>query len=326
MLRRGFANRRGPQAAADNATVPGSADQGMVLAARRPESADLVGLLAVVGAGLLPVVFADDLYFRSWAPKAALCLVLLGPGVVLLVFMAVAGNRAAILAATFLGLACLSTALSDKPTLSLVGAANWGTGLLFVATLTGSWALGAVAGERRRRQFVVAIIAAVVVNAVVAWLQARGLAPEGMTDLRAGLAGRAGGLTGNPVHLGALTAGALLLLGHRVGSGRGSWWWLPAVALVAGAAQLSGGRAAVALAAVSVLACLPAAGLRRGAAVVGAVLVGVALAPAGSEGAVLGSARAAQPVAGPAVARTDTRFAVWRISVPAILVDAGVIP
>lgn len=292
---------------------------GGVLPAASAGQADVLGLLAVAAAGLLPVVFADDLYYRSWAPKAALCLVLLGPGLVVLARLAVAGSRPAILAAAFLGWAGLSTVVSDKPTLSLVGAANLGTGLLFAGTLTGAWALGAFAGERRRRQLLVAIIAAAVVNAAVAWLQARGLAPEGMTDPRLGVAGRAGGLTGNPVHLGALAAGALWLLGRRVGHERRSWWWLLAVAAVAGAAQLSGGRAAVALAGVAVLACLPAAGLRRGVALVGAALVGVALAPAGAEGAVVGSARVARPVAQTAIAHTDTRFAVWRISGSAVL-------
>ena len=287
-----------------------------------PARADLLGLLAVAAAGLLPVVFADDLYYRSWAPKAAVCLVLLGPGLVVLAHMVVARSRPAILATCLLGVAGVSTALSDNPALSLVGAANWGTGLLFVVTLTGAWALGAFASDRRRRQIVVAIIAAAVANAAVAWLQARGVAPEGMTDLRRGVAGRAGGLTGNPVHLGALAAGALWLLGRRVGRERRSWWWLPAVVVVAGAAQLSGGRAAVALAAMAVLACLPGAGVRRGVALVGAVLVGVALAPVGAEGAVLGSARAvgeAPADAAASASRTDTRFAVWRISGGAVL-------
>lgn len=279
------------------------------------ESADLVGLLAVIGAGLLPVVFADDLYYRSWAPKAALCLVLLGPGLVVLARLVVDGSRGAMLAAGFLAAAALSTALADKPVLSLVGAANWGTGLLFVATLTAAWALGASAGERRRRQLVVAIIAAAVANAAVAWLQVRGLAPQAMTDLRPGIAGRAGGLTGNPVQLGALAAGALWLLGRRLGRERASWWWLAAVVLVAGAAHISGGRAPAALAVVAALASLPGAGVARGAALVVAIAAGAVAAPAGADDVVLGSARAAET----AIARSDTRFAVWRISGGAVL-------
>ncbi|HUR17414.1 MAG TPA: O-antigen ligase family protein [Acidimicrobiales bacterium] len=285
--------------------------------------ADSLGLLAVVGAGLLPVVFSGELYYSAWAPKAAVCLLLLGPGLVVLARLALAGDLAARLALGFVAAAALSTLLSDNVVLSLVGSANWGTGLLFAATLGGCWALGAVAGERRRRQLVLAIIAAAVVNAVVAWLQTRGLVPPALEDPRATTAGRTGGLLGNPVHLGALMAGALWLLGRRVGRERGSWWWLLPIGLVAGAAQLSGGRSAVALALVAALACLPGAGARRGVALMAAVAFGVVLAPLGVEGAVLGSARAARPaptpasadeVSAPVARETDTRLAVWRTS------------
>ncbi|HUR18542.1 MAG TPA: O-antigen ligase family protein [Acidimicrobiales bacterium] len=275
---------------------------------------DLVGLLAVVGAGLLPVVFIDDLYWGAWAPKAAICLMLAGPGLVLLIRMLVTGSLPACLAFGFLGIATVSTAVSDRPALSLVGTANLGTGLLFVATLAGCWALGANAGERRRRQMVIVIIAAAVANAAVAWSQAR-----------VGDGGRTAGLMGNPVFLGGLVAGALLMVGRRFGLERRSWWWLPAVVLLAGAAQLSGGRAAVALALLALLASLRGAGSARAAALLAAVAVGVVLAPLGAEGVVLGSNRVSPPGAGvtrtgtaPAAEATDTRFAVWRISAGAV--------
>lgn len=286
-----------------------------------PDTADPLGLLAVVGAGLLPVVFSGELYYSAWAPKAAVCLLLLGPGLVVLARLVLAGDWAARLALGFVGAAALSTLLSDNVVLSLVGSANWGTGLLFVATLAGCWALGAVAGERRRRQLVLAIIAAAVINAVVAWLQTRGLVPPALEDPRASKGGRTGGLLGNPVHLGALMAGGLWLVGRRVGRERGSWWWLLPVGLVAGAAELSGGRSAVALALLAALACVPGAGTRRAAALLAAVAVGVVMAPVGVDGAVVGSARltpdrapATDSAGKPVAARTDTRFAVWRIS------------
>lgn len=276
----------------------------------------------MVGAGLLPVAFSGELYYSAWAPKAAVCLLLLGPGLVVLARLVLAGNLAARLAAGFVAAATVSTLFSDNVVLSFLGSANWGTGLLFVGTLTGAWALGLVAGEQRRRQLLVAIIVAAVANAVIAWLQTRGMVPPALEDSRATTGGRAGGLMGNPVHLGALMAGGLWLLGRRVGYERRSWWWLLPVALVAGAAQLSGGRSAVALAALAALACLPGAGARRSLAMLAAVTVGVVLAPLGVEGAVLGSARvgkapptpAAEEASESVVGRTDTRFAVWRIS------------
>lgn len=273
---------------------------------RETAPADLVGLLAVVGAGLLPLVVVDAFYYGAWAPKAALCLVLLFPGLVVLARLVVGGSRPALLATAFLATAAVSTALSDRPTLSLTGAANWGTGWLFLATLAAAWTLGTFAGDRRRRQLLMAIVAAAVVNAAVAWAQVR---------VGGGAGDRTRGLMGNAVFLGGLVAGGLWLLGRRFGAERRSWWWLPAIALVAGAAQLSGGRAAVALAAGAALASLRGAGWARGTALLAAVAVGVTLAPLGAPGSVLGSDRARQAAV---AARTDTRFAVWRISAGAV--------
>ena len=265
---------------------------------------DLIGLLGVASAGLLPIVLFDDLYWGTWAPKAAICLGLLLPGLVVLARLVLAGSRAALLATGFLGVAAISTATSDSPPLSLVGAANWGTGLLFLCALAGAWALGVVAGGRRRRQLLLVIIGAVVVNAVVAWGQAH-----------IGGGGRTRGLLGNPVFLGAFAAAGLYLLGRRFGRERRSWWWLAAVTVVAGAVQLSGGRSAALLAGVAVLASLRGAGLSRGAALVAAVAVGALVAPIGAKDPILASSRSA-PAA--AVSRGDTRFAVWRVSVGAV--------
>ena len=270
----------------------------------RPDQ-DLIGLLAVAVCGLLPVVVLPNLYWGAWAPKAAVCLVLLFPGLVVLGRLVAAGNPSAVAATAFLLAAGLSTALSDRPAQSLVGPANWGTGFLFLAATAAAWAVGAVAGDRRRRQLVAVLLAAVVVNAAVAWLQAR---VDG---------GRTRGLMGNAVFLGGLAAGGLYLLACRLGKERGSWWWAPAIALVAGATQLSGGRAAAALGLVAVLAALPRAGLVRAGVIVAAVVAGVALAPIGAKGAVLGSTRT-KPSAVATAAGGDTRLAVWRVSLGAV--------
>lgn len=289
------------QATAVLAWAPGAGENPTAPAG---EPTDLVGLLAVVCAGLLPVVFFDQLYWGTFAPKAALCLVLAFPGLVILARLIVARSRPAVLAAGFLAVAGLSTALSDKPAMSLVGLANWGTGLLFVAALAGAWALGAFASDRRRRQLVLAIIAGSLVNALVAWGQAQ-----------AGVGGRSRGLMGNPVYMGALVAGGLWLVARRFGAERRSWYWLPGVVLLAGAVQLSGGRAAAALAAAAVLAALRGAGVARAAALVAALVAGVVLAPLVSPaGTVVGSDRAALAT----TAGSNVRQAVWRITPGAV--------
>lgn len=277
-----------------------------------------VGLLAVAVAFLLPVAFSPETYYKFWAPKAAVCLLLLIPGLVALGRLVRAGSKAAIVAALFVVAAGISTLLSDRPILSLVGLANWGTGSLFVAGLAAAWALGSVISDRRREQVVLAIIGAALVNAVVAWLQARGFVPPALES-----PGRSGGLLGHPVHLGALCAGALWLVGDRIGRARGHVLWAAPIVLIAGAAQLSGGRSAAGLAFLAVVAAVWRSGLSsvggrtRAAVIVVAAVVGFALGPAGVEGAVLGSARVAG--AETATHEVGLRVDVWRIGLEASL-------
>lgn len=274
--------------------------------------ADLVGLLGVLAALLLPLAFSPAVYHLFWAPKAALCLVLVGPGLVTLARLVRGGSAAASLAALFLGSATVSAALSGHVAAALTGAPNSGTGLLFVAATTGAWAIGVAAGAARRRQMVTALLAAALVNALVAWLQARGLVPVPLES-----PGRSFGLMGNPVYLGALAAGAVWVVAARAGRRGRLLPWLAAVVVLAGAAQLSGGRAAVGLAVVSALAGFRLAGPRRGAALLAALAVGFLAAGAwAGGGAVTGSSRA---VGSESTAQLGTRVGFWRIGALAAL-------
>ena len=267
----------------------------------------------MVAALLLPLAFSPELYHSFWAPKAAVALLVLGPGLVALARLARAGSRPALLAACFVAVAAVATAGSEHPVASLTGGANWGTGLLFVAAAVGAWALGASAGEQRRRQVATALVAAALVNAVVAWLQARGLVPPSLDST-----GRSSGLMGNPVHLGALAAGALWLVGGRVAasSARRAAPWIAAAAVLAGAAQLSGGRSAVGLTALVLVALVPRIGWRRGAVLAVAAFVGLLAASAwAADGAVTGSARAVTQT----TRQMDARGSLWRTSAGAVL-------
>ncbi|HUP71266.1 MAG TPA: O-antigen ligase family protein [Acidimicrobiales bacterium] len=272
----------------------------------------------MAAAFLLPVAFSPENYHRFWAPKAAVCLLLIVPGAAALARLVRAGSRAALAASLFVVGAGTSTLLSDNPVLSLTGSANWGTGFLFVGSVAGAWALGSVIGEERRRQVVSAIVAAALVNAVIAWLQVRGLVPPPLES-----PGRAAGLMGNPVHLGALAAGGLWLVGDRVGRDRQSLLWLGPVVLLAGGAEISGGRSGAGLAFVAVVAAVWRAGLgswpgrARALAVVAAAAVGFALAPAGAEGVTLGSASAVG--AESSTAEVGLRFDLWRVGLDAAI-------
>lgn len=277
-----------------------------------PGGADLLGLLGVVVALLLPLAFSPAVYHVFWAPKAALALLLVGPGLVALARLAAGGSAPARLAALFLAAAAAAAASSGHPAAALTGAPNSGTGLLFVAASTGAWAIGVVSGAARRRQLVTAVVVAALANAVVAWLQSRGMVPVTLES-----PGRSFGLMGNPVYLGALVAGAIWVVVARTGRAGALVPGLAGVFVLAGAAQLSGGRAAVALAVLAALAGGRAAGARRGAAVLATVALGFACAGwwAGA-GSVTGSSRSVGPES---TAQLGTRTAFWEIGVEAAL-------
>lgn len=260
-------------------------------------------MLAVTAAGLLSLAFSPLAFHTYWAPKAAVCLVLLGPGLVALVRLAVAGSRSAVVAGLFLAWAIVATLASENPTMALIGEAGSGTGLVFTAALVGCWALGRETGPGRRRQLAGVIMVSAVASGLVAWLQARGLVPPVLES-----PGRAAGFTGNPVHLGALCGGALWLIAHRIGRERSSPAWLVALVIVAGGAQLSGGRAAVLLSAAALIVAALRTNLRRGAAILVVAGFGFVVFPIGADGALLGSTRSLGPEAGSEV---GLRFDLW---------------
>ena len=265
----------------------------------------------MVAALLLPVAFSSELYHSFWAPKAALTLLLLGPGLVAVARLALGGDVAARLATLFLGAAAASTAASQLPTATLVGGANWGTGLLFVAALAAAWGLGATAGPERRRQIAGALVAAALVNAVVAWMQAAELVPPSLES-----ADRSSGLMGNPVHLGALLAGGLWLVCCRTADRRRLGCWAGAVALLAGAAQLSGGRSALGLTVLVLAAAVRRAGWRRALVVLAASTLGMIAASAwAADAAVTASDR----TVGAPTRQLDVRGGLWRMGAEATL-------
>ena len=270
------------------------------------------GVLAVAAAALLPLVFSPAVSHTFWAPKASVCLLLVGPGLVALTRLVLAGDTPARVAALFLAASTVSTLASGRIALALTGPPNWGTGLVFVAALTGAWALGRSAGEERRRQVVLALLLGALVNALVAWLQSRGLVPPSLES-----PDRSAGLMGNPVHLGALCAGGIALTGDLVRHSRRWPAWLAGLLLLGGAAQLSGSRSAVGLCVLATATVAARAGWRRGAAAAGVVLAAFLVAGVwAGAGAVTGSGRSVGPASGSQVAE---RADLWRLSAGAIL-------
>lgn len=233
--------------------------------------------LGVVAAGtclLLPIVFSPSVYATSWTPKAAVLLVGAAVGLPVLAWLAIRPGPLALAArcaVAFVALSVLSTLLADRPVNAILGLYGSGTGLLFVVALATAWALGAAVPLAERGTVTTALVAAGLVNALVAVTQMT----LDLERLDLGLyEGRAYGLLGNPVHLAAFAAGSLALVVGRLRHGP-TLPWCPAAGLLAAAVELSGSRAGLLAAAGVVLWGCTQLGRRRAAALVVAVAVGL---------------------------------------------------
>lgn len=226
-----------------------------------------VGIFAAATAFLLPLAYSPALYNPVWGPKSALALLFAGVGVPLLIWQR---NRAGLAAAALLAIATVSTLLSDNPVMSLVGLWNWGTGLLFVASLVGAWAVGRSLTTRDRQILEASILASTSLIAVIAILQM-------MVNLNAvGLPlvfGRPTALQGNPVYLSGVLLAGLLLATYRVA--RKGTRWVPPLFLFATALAVAQGRVSLLIATAAPLAVLRVAGGRRSALSAGAIGLGL---------------------------------------------------
>ncbi|MDA8280645.1 MAG: O-antigen ligase family protein [Actinomycetota bacterium] len=165
-----------------------------------------------------------------WPVEAAAALIVGLPGVPLLVArgMGRASGRPpgerwaarAMLAWLAAGLA--SALMSVRPGLSMVGLFDQGTGWLFMVVLGGAWALGTALGPAGRRLVGSALIVGAVANALVAIAQL----VVGLSSI--GLPGYGGGqpigFQGNPVFLGGIEAGTLVVLATRFADRPGRVW------------------------------------------------------------------------------------------------------
>jgi O-antigen ligase len=208
-------------------------------------------LFAGAVALLLPVLVSPLVLGDAWTVRYAALALVIAAGLPALVALAWPGQPPAAaaparLALALAGWAWLSALSSEVPAMSVFGSFLTGTGALFVTALAASWAVGrAGAGGEHAGLVVPALLVAAGANAAVAVLQT----VFDLESMRLGLMfGRAPGLMGNPVFLGAFLAGAvwlaLTLPARR---------WQPAALVLLGAGlQLSGSRLALATALLAV--------------------------------------------------------------------------
>ncbi len=277
------------------------------------------GQTAVVAiAGLLLVVVSPQAYATHWTPKAALALVVIGPGLVALLSAARARDRASIAAIGFLAVAALATIMSPAPLMSLVGLYNHGTGLLFVAAVVGLWALGRRLSATVAARLELVLIGAATINAVMMWIQnSRAFhgAAFALVD------GRPPGLLGNPVHAAALLLGAFALLLERwratPEAGGGHARVIAVVGLgtlFASALELSGGRIGLGVLVIIAVVGAVRTGWRRGVILIVALMIGLGVASLAVEDGTGAAARVATSGNSPLAGRVDR----WRMAEPAV--------
>ena len=205
-------------------------------------------------------------------------------GIPLLVVQAWRRDRAAVLSVAFVAWAVISTAASGSA-VSWFGDFFALTGMVFVAAVAGAWAIGRKLPDGALPSLAWGLVLGAVVNAAVAVTQ-------GFVDLSAYEValydGRATGLLGNPVFLGAVCASAMALIPMVLA--RSAAVGGAAAALLAAAAQMSGARnSVVALVFLAAWAATRIDGGRRFVlviAVVAGLAVGVVVEPTHGTGAV----------------------------------------
>jgi hypothetical protein len=175
----------------------------------------------------------------------------------------------------FLTTSLVSALVSHNPLIGMLGLYYWGTGWLFIAALVGAWAIGRSLDERAAGLVQGAVLAAALLNAVVALLET----VADLTALHLGRFGdRAPGLLGNPIHLGAFVGAAIAIVVPR--AARAPWRWSGAVVVLAAGAQASGSRFAIVVVTGVAIWVFARHGARLGSVVAALIVMGLALGTA----------------------------------------------
>ena len=276
-------------------------------------------LATIAIAGLLLVVALPQVNATHWTPKAAIALLVVGPGLAALIVTAWARDRAAIAGLVFVTMAGGATLFSPAPMMSLVGLYNHGTGLLFVVVVVGMWALGRRYSDVGAQWLGSVLLAASFLNAAMVWLQTSRVTSGNLLNL---VDGRPPGFLGNPVHATALFLGAFALVAERwrseptrsTASRERSLILLGLAVLLASALELAGGRIGIVVLVLLLVVVSVRVGPRRTVPLVIAVLLGLSAATfAAPEGT-----GAASRVAASGDSALSGRIDRWRIAQPAI--------
>lgn len=236
----------------------------------RPTGWDQVGLVAGL---LLVVLFAPFLFFGGWTVRAALLLGLGPVGLVALLALGRARDRAALLLIAALAWTLLVSVWNPAPRSALLGAAGRDLSAWTVLASAGLYAVGRLMSRHGARLLGNVVIWASSAAAAVALLQVLANVTSGPLALAAG---RPSAFQTNPVYLGAICASALAL---AVRSASDASWLreLPPVLLLGAGTTVSGSRVALLAAVVALVAVVAVERTRPRLTSGGVAIVGLAL-------------------------------------------------
>ncbi len=227
------------------------------------------------------VAFIPVLSPVTWSGRGVLVYAVLPFGCVALVRGVQSRQPVFAVTAGLIGWSLVSGLLAVSPTVSILGGVGREEHVLLLTAGLGAWAIGRQMSPEGKEALGVAFVVACLLNALVGFLQVLFVVRSG--DLALFSSGRPTGFSVNPVHLGALTAGAVAWMFQRATRAddpdRTSWFFVGASGFATMVVALSGSRAA--LSAV-VLAGIVLVVKRRNSvswATVAASLLGVLVAP-----------------------------------------------
>lgn len=263
-----------------------------------------VDLLTLAFVLVFPLLYLPQVYSPYWTPRAALFLLVIGPGVVLLGLLVRARDAAAVAATAFVGWVAVSASLSHRPAASLLVGVVEDRTAVFFAGFAAVWAIGRSLGPRGRAivgpVLLVALLPATVLGIVQLRVDLRPEFPASFTD-------RSTGLFDNPVFFGALMAGAVGLTCAWIGRSRRWVAWIPALALFTWALNSSGSRVALAGVCPFVAWALLRSSWRRALPALAAIAIGF-LAAMAAPGASDSSSR----IEGDITGGRSQRIEAWR--------------
>lgn len=278
-----------------------------------------VDLFLLFAIAALPLAAMPGFYGgNGYIPKVALVLLVAACGAAPLILMVSRRDRPAIGGLAFIVVAWVSTALSRHPWPTIVGQYTGFTSTILLTAFVAAWSAGRAMQPQARRWVPAAAASGALISSAIIWCQQAGIEVSWVIPA---YEERPGGLVGNPVYAGAYLASALTLLVASLPTRRGSTKVAPlgllATLIVAGALNITGGRASLFAGLVGVCLALRLRPRRQWLPIIAAVVIGFAASLALAS-LMATSTSAAGRVSEEPTAGFSARTDMWRVGLDAV--------